>query len=272
MRCRQVVAVLFALALAPSLASAQGTRFRLTDLDLRDPHVFVSIVGCNDVTDVAGGMNAQIQANIQGDADGNGFLDASTLLEFLPLAQSAGTNLFDAGSANCTAPAATTTCGPIASPLLAGDATLQAVGTCGQPLPGTVVHVYAPLVANATAPCFRSVTGTLFLSINGIPVQLTDAQIAATFVGTPATSLSNGLMRGFLSEADANATLIPASVPLIGGRPLSSVLPGGTNACPSFSDKDVGPGGVVGWYFYLNFPAQKLDEDTFTTGFADGFE
>ena len=102
--------------------------------------------------------------------------------------------------------------------------------------------------------------------------KLTDAQIAATFVGTPATSLSNGLMRGFLSEADANATLIPASVPLIGGRPLSSVLPGGTNACPSFSDKDVGPGGVVGWYFYLNFPAQKLDEDTFTTGFADGFE
>lgn len=272
MRCRHIAALVIALAIAPSPAHAQGTRFRLTDLDLRDPHVFVSIIGCNDATDISGGMNAQIQANIQGDADNNGFLDASTVLEFLPLDQAAGTNLFDAGSANCTAPAATTSCDAIAPPLLAGDATLQAMGTCGQPLPGTVVHVYAPLVTNATAPCFRSVTGTLVLSINGIPVSLTDAQIAATFVGNPATSLSNGLMRGFLSEADANATLIPASVPLIGGRPLSSVLAGGTNACPGWSDKDTGPGGVSGWYFYLNFPAQKLNEDTFSGGFADGFE
>ncbi len=112
----------------------------------------------------------------------------------------------------------------------------------------------------------------MVLDLGGIPVTLTDARIAATFVGVPAQSLSNGLLRGFLSETAANATIIPATVPLIGGQPLSSVLAGGTNACPGFSDKDTGPGGEVGWYFYLNFPAQKLDEDPFADGFADGFE
>jgi hypothetical protein len=264
--------VAVALLLASPLLVAQSTRFRLTDLDLRDPHVWAIAITCTDLTDLASvGVNAQIQTSIQGDADGNGILDASTLLEFLPLDQSAATNLFDAGGADCTAPAATTTCGPIVAPLLAGNASLSTSATCGQPLAGTT-RPYVPGIVNATAPCFASVTGTLILNLGGTPVTLTDAQIAATFVGNPATSVSNGLMRGFLSEADANATIIPATVPLIGGRPLSSVLPGGPGACPAFSDKDTGPGGVIGWYFYLNFPAQRLNEDPFSQGFADGFE
>jgi hypothetical protein len=263
---------LLVLLLASAPLAAQATRFRITDLDLRDPHIWAVAIICTDLTDVpSAGVNAQIQASIQGDADGDGFLDASTLLEFLPLDQSAPTNLFDAGAAACTAPAATTACGPIGVPLLAGDATLSTTTTCAQPLPLTT-RPYSPAIVNATAPCFASVTGTLILNLGGTPVTLTDAQIAATFDGNPAQGLVNGLMRGFLSEADADATIIPATVPLIGGRPLSSVLAGGTGACPAFSDKDTGPGGVSGWYFYLNFPAQRLDEDPFAQGFADGFE
>lgn len=273
MRCRQVVAVLFALVLAPSLASAQGTRFRLNDLDLRDPHIFAAIIGCNDITDSSPffSLNTRLQTAIQTDGDGDGFLDQSTLLEFLPLDQSVATNLFDAGGAQCTSPIASTSCGAIAVPLLPGDATLSTSTTCAAPVPGTT-RPYTPAITNSTAPCFASVTGNVTLNLGGIPVQLTNAQISATFVGNPATSMANGLLRGFLSEADANATIIPATFPLVGGQPLSSLLPGGTGNCAAFSDKDVGPGGVAGWYFYLNFPAQKLDEDTFTAGFADGFE
>jgi len=261
------------LLLSSPLLAAQSTRFRISDLDLRDPHIWAIAIGCTDLTDLPNvGLNPQIQASIQGDAGGDGFLDASTLLEFLPLDQSAATNLFDAGAANCTAPVASTTCGVIATPLLAGDATLPLSGNCGQPIAGTT-RPYTPPVTNASSPCFRSITGTLTLNLGGVSVALTDAQIAATFDGTPpATSLSNGLMRGFLSEADANATIIPATVPLIGGRPLASVLAGGTGACPAFSDKDTGPGSVTGWYFYLNFPAQRLNEDPFSQGFGDGFE
>ena len=261
--------IVLGLLLASPALSAQSTRFRITDLDLRDPHVWVSLIGCNDVTELS--VNPQLQTAIETDGDGDGLLDASTLLEFLPLDQSAATNLFAAGGANCTAPAATTQCDAITQPILAGDATLSSSGTCSQPLAGTT-RPYALAVTNATAPCFASVTGSVVLDLGGIPITLTDARIAATFVGVPAQSLSNGLLRGFLSEADANATIIPATVPLIGGLPLSSVLAGGTGACPAFSDKDTGPGGVVGWYFYLNFPAQRLVEGPPPGIFADGFE
>jgi hypothetical protein len=263
--------VLAVLLCATPYVAAQSTRFRVTDLDLRDPHIWVTVFGCNDVTDAPGGINQQIQANYQSDSNGDGFLDASTVLEFLPLDQGAATNLFAAGAANCTA-ATPTQCDGIAVPLLGGDATLSTVATCGQPIAGTT-RPYAPAVTSSTAPCFASVTGTLTLSLSGIPVTLTNAQIAATFVGNPAQSLTNGLMRGFLSEADANATIIPPTVPLIGGRPLSSVLAGGAGSCQvAFSDKDTGPGGVDGWYFYLNFPAQRLADDAFANGFANGFE
>lgn len=270
---RQIAAVLLALSFLPSIATAQSTRFRLNDLDLRDPHIFATIITCSDLTDSSPffSLNARLQTSIQADGDGDGFLDQSTLLEFLPLDQSTATNLFVAGGAQCTAPIASTSCGAIAAPLLPGDATLSTSTTCGAPVPGTT-RPYTPAITNSTAPCFASVTGNVTLNLGGIPVQLTNAQISATFVGNPATSMVNGLLRGFLSEADANATIIPATFPLVGGQPLSSLLPGGTGNCAGFSDKDIGPGSVAGWYFYLNFPAQRLVEDAFSQGFANDFE
>ena len=65
------------------------------------------------------------------------------------------------------------------------------------------------------------------------------------------------LLIGFISETDANATIIPTSFPLVGGQPLSKLLAGGSGACPGYSDKDT-DNGVVGWWFYLNFPAAKV--------------
>jgi hypothetical protein len=39
------------------------------------------------------------------------------------------------------------------------------------------------------------------------------------------------------------------------------LLPGGVNCCrqpsPQVGDKDTGPGGVSGWYFYFNFSAVR---------------
>lgn len=52
-------------------------------------------------------------------------------------------------------------------------------------------------------------------------------------------------------------------MPLVAGR---------AGACSGSSDKDTGPGAVPGWYFYRDFPAQKLDDDPFSDGFTDGFE
>ncbi|MEO6065675.1 MAG: hypothetical protein ABIP49_07870, partial [Lysobacterales bacterium] len=74
------------------MASAQSSLFRFSDMDLRDPHVYVDFLGCRDITDtpIAGfSINAEIQDSIQNDGDGDGLLDRSTVVEFLPLDQSA---------------------------------------------------------------------------------------------------------------------------------------------------------------------------------------
>lgn len=86
-------------------------------------------------------------------------------------------------------------------------------------------------------------------------IRLRDAQVAASYSGTPASSLSNGLLRGFITQADAEATILPDTLPVVGGRSLASVLRGGAGSCARGSDQDMHPTHGVGWWFFLNFPA-----------------
>jgi hypothetical protein len=235
------------------------TAFRMSDLDLRDPHMFVSFIGCQDITDttLAGfSVNGELQTSIQTDDDGDGKLDLSPLIVFSPLDQtvpSSGSVDFLFG--DCTAPAATTSCTP-------GSSTINTVGydnmsaQCLTFVAGTV-RPYTPAVTSTSGPCFVGAPFTLTLDLGGIPVTLSDAQIAATYVGSPASTLANGLVRGFISEADANNTTIPNTFPVVGGQPLSALLPGGTGNCAAHSDKDMN-GAVVGWWFYFNFPAATV--------------
>lgn len=273
-RPRAALLLLLAWVGAPALAQEYAA-FRFSDLDLRDPHVFVNFLGCRDVTDtplVGFSINGTLQTEIQTDGDGDGLLDASYLLEFLPLDRNLPTNLMAFGGADCTAPMASTSCTPAAVPAVAGDADLlESGGTCLAPIAGTTAS-YLPAIASPTSPCFVSPSGTLQLDIGGAPVQLRDVQLAATFVGQPGTALNSGLLRGFISEDDADATILPSSLPLVGGQTLSSLLPGGTGNCAASDDRDTNDG-VTGWWFYLNFSAARVTvNQPVDTVFADGFE
>jgi cysteine-rich repeat protein len=239
-----------------------ATAYRFSDLDLRDPHVLVSAFGfCLDVTDTLIGtfsVNSAIQDSIQNDNDmpPDGKLDLSPTLVFRPLTQMNGaTTALDFYFADCTAPMATTSCmpGPLAPSSV--TATVASSGTCLSPISGTT-HPYTPAITNPTGPCFSSSATTVTLTLAGIPITLHDARIAATYSGSPATNIVNGLLIGFISEADADATTLPMSLPVVGGHPLSSVLPGGTDNCAGYSDKDL-DNGITGWWFYLNFTAPK---------------
>jgi len=86
---------------------------------------------------------------------------------------------------------------------------------------------------------------------------LHDARSAATYAGDPPALLADGLLLGFVSKADADATIVPASFPIFGGQPLSSLLPGGAGNCAAHSDLDL-DNGVQGWYFYFNFTATRV--------------
>ena len=249
----------------------ENVRFQLTDLNLRDPHVYTEFLGCRDITDALlfdFSINAMLQAGIEADGDDDGYLDQSYVIEFSPLDQSAPTNPMAFGHAMCTAPLGASICTALVSAELA-PAALDLEPTCLEPLAGTV-RPYSPVVVASPSPCFVSSEGTLTLDLAGIPLTLVDAQISATFADAPATSLTNGLIRGFISETQADNTIVPVSIAVIGGQPLSALLPGGDGNCAAASDKDLN-GDEVGWWLYFNFPAQRLEAppDHF---FADGFE
>jgi cysteine-rich repeat protein len=243
-------------------ANVLPTAFRFSDLDLRDPHVFVQVLTCTDVTNsnfTGFSVNGELQTQITSDGNADGLLDFSPTLVFKPFSQAAATMPLELHFASCTAPIGSTTCTASTSTVVTGTATNMTSGTCLSPLPNTTRAAYTPAITSPTAPCFVSNAITVTISLGGIPITLHDAQVAATYVGNPATSMANGLLRGFISEADADATIIPASFPIVGGKPLSSLLAGGAGSCKTatYSDKDTN-NGVSGWWFYLNFPATRV--------------
>lgn len=238
------------------------TAFRFETLVMKDPHAFASVfLACTDITDSLFGqaINQQFAANLTMDGDDDGFLDLSPVVIFRPLNQTTAVMPpIELRFANCTAPASSSQCAhDPGSQIVSLVATNQTSGTCLAPVAGTV-RPYPTPVTSTTAPsggaCFVSTSSNVTFTLAGVDITLTDAQIAAAYQGNPATGATNGLLRGFLSEAAANAIFLPDDLPIVGGRSLGSLLRGGTGNCASGSDKDTHMG-VVGWWFYLNFTA-----------------
>ncbi len=243
---------------------APPTAFRLDDFDIMDPHIWLDVpfFGCTDFTNrgLAGqpSLNQRLETGVQTDTDADGLLDLSILTVFRPLSQAAATSPMSVSFPACSAPMSSTSCVLAAGGTrVDATATNMTSGTCLGVLPGTV-RPYSPAVADVVAgaaPCFVSDEQTLTVSLGGAAITLRRAQVGATYTGSPATSLSNGLIRGFLSEADADATMI--DVPTMGLQPISSLLAGGTGACAPGDDRDtiMGPGGaaITGWWFYFYF-------------------
>ncbi len=248
-------------------AVIQPTAFRFTDLDLRDPHVMVNVLGCRDATDVPVfglfAVNTELADAItmDGDSPADGNLDLNIVLVFRPRDQTPGaTPDLELHFGECTA-TSPTVCSPDPARVLSTATNMPTA--CLAALAGTLTAAYTPEIAAQNGPCFVSDAETITIDLSGIPVTLSNARVAAQYSGSPAQTVVNGLVRGFISEADANNTLLPDSIAVVGGQPLSQQLPGGdppgsgnTN-CATYSDKDT-DGGVMGWWFYLNFTASVV--------------
>ncbi|HET6463646.1 MAG TPA: FlgD immunoglobulin-like domain containing protein [Candidatus Krumholzibacteria bacterium] len=248
---------------------AAKTAFRINAMYWRDPHLFVNFIGCRDVTDtpLAGfSFNGDTNTSIQTDGNGDGLLDLNYIIVFDPLDQAAasGPVTFMSGVL-CSAPVWQSACWPGPPPLLNPSTYFNPGITCVDILPATVAHSYTPAITLPSAPCFNSFYTIMTLNMGGIPLTLHNVALGATYSGNPANGLVNGLIRGFVSESEANSTILPASMPLVGGQPLSILFPGGDPPgpalnCASWSDKDLldlNPG-FPGWYVYLNFTAVKV--------------
>ena len=95
------------------------------------------------------------------------------------------------------------------------------------------------------------------MEINGALVPLQEAQTAFSDSGFSIDHIATGIFMGFLKESDADAIPLPDDMPFVGGQPLSSILPGGTNCCASGDDRD-GLGGESGWWFYFNWVGDRV--------------
>ncbi|MCB9593856.1 MAG: DUF4215 domain-containing protein [Sandaracinaceae bacterium] len=265
--------------------TAEPIAFRFTDLDLMDPHPFAMapFLGCTDVTNLSlfgiDGVNPLIQNSIRTDTtpgDTVNRLGLSITHVFEPLTQAAGTSAPSRLTfPDCTGPYASPPGPGMACTLPAGapstPATAMNMGagtTCLDILMGTV-RPYSPAITPSIAPaggtCYVANAGTVTFDLAGISIMLEDASIAGEWFGNPAQQIRDGLIRGFMSEAVANATIIPdmlTGIASIDGQPLSSLLRGGTGNCrdaaPAAGDTDTGPSGARGWYFYLRFTADRV--------------
>lgn len=234
------------------------TGYRITSLSIKDPHTFVNIGACFDGTSL---INGQLDTNITGDSNTDDLYDLNIALSFLPLDPSAVTSNVQVSFPDCNV--STNSCHETAIDPTphAGIATNMSTGTCLTPVTGTTRASYGA-IALPEGPCFSTNFGTTSFDVSGITLTLRDTRFAAEYSGAPASMLVTGLVQGFLSEADAEATTIPESVTLVGGMPLSALLPGGAGCCRSGAandDRDMFTDGVTrGWYFYMAFTAETV--------------
>lgn len=237
--------------------------FRFSDLDLRDPHVFVDLgaLGCLDVTDSAPAgvmsLNEQLETAVTTDDDGDGLLDLSVLLGFRPFDPSAVALRLDTGPGDCLEPIGSTVCDwriPPVPRTTAYDA--PASGACLEPHPGTTSG-YSPGITTPFAPCVVSRPALVPFILFDQAFELRAAQAGASFLPGPVSTLTDGLFLGFLPESVADSVLLPPAVPVVGGQPLSILFPGGTGNCAPGDDRDVFES-ESGWWLYFNYPADAV--------------
>jgi hypothetical protein len=229
------------------------TAFRLTKVNVRDPHVFVGASGaCADMT-----SQLDVAINLGLDMAGvRGLLFPTPVLVFRPLTPRARTSALEVHNARCAAPANRATC---SAGLLApwrSTVSNASSGTCLEPVRGTTSN-YRPAIQSPSGSCFANNEGDLLLRIPGGWVTLHHARVGGTYLGANAHKIKDGLLRAFLTEADADAIVLPATLPVVGGKSVSALLGGGRGGCGPRADKDV-VDGIPGWWLYINFDASQV--------------
>jgi hypothetical protein len=230
--------------------------FRTTQLALIDPHLYVAVSFlCSDITSQ---VNEQITTALTTDGNNDQLYDSSPLTLFRPLDQASLGFTVESAEGDCTLP---TMGNPTACdmnrnsiPQSTTYSTL-ASGQCSGIVPGSA-SAYTPAIQVPAAPCYQTAPRTLTVNFNGVPVSLIDGSSAGRFNANPATELTTGLQRGFLREADANQIIL--TLPIVGPRTLSSLLPGGTGSCNNILNGKDTYNGQSGWWFYLNSTASSV--------------
>jgi hypothetical protein len=221
--------------------------FRFDTLQLVEPHLFAGD-GSGNQMDVTPVFNQLLAAALHNDDTGDGYADIWLVLAFdaaLPLEDVSGDVVF----ANALCPVDDNNDRPCVA---VGSAAAVRPDVRGPPA-GSVLEPDPDRFADpANAPdkvessCFSTPEADVDVEIvmgkSSIPLR--NVEIAAYLVGDPADALEGGLMRGFVTEADAANTVISAGKQeyILGDLLRAEDMDGGSVLEP-------------GWYFYVTFTA-----------------
>ncbi|MBZ0268620.1 T9SS type A sorting domain-containing protein [bacterium] len=278
-RARPLSVLVLALLVASAPPVRAQTAFRFSTLTLQDPHTYASLpfLGCRDITDVVplglgSSFNEMLADGITMDQDLDGSLDLNGLIYLVPQGVVVGTASHMAGTqwnpedadgelifhfGACTPPFESPLCEPdMVQPFHRLDYANDTAPNCLDIVTGTLNSLYAaPQVPDA--PCLVTEPFDMTLHVGAIPVPLSEVQIGATYLDTVPPRLVSGLVRGFLRESTADSVLLPESIAIVGGLPLSALLPGSPASCATHDDRDSYLG-EMGWWVYLNFEADEV--------------
>ena len=230
----------FVLSLSVSAEAQERRAFRVSSLQIIDPHVMIDAFGtgsCSDITNPPGLLTINVNGLVQE------FLDECEPVEegmaepcvsdfnlvtvFEPLDQTpgAGGSLAECMSGGnpctlqvglaegCTRNGDSVVCdGALSNATMTTYSNGGAGAVCIDGLPGTTgpgnAGNYTPGVGPTDGPC--GVSGQIDLTLElgtdlVITIPLRSLQLGAGYDGDPATGLINGLARGFVSEEAADA-------------------------------------------------------------------
>lgn len=232
------------------------TAFRINSAQLADPHAFLPNCG-NDIAVV---VNQLLTNAVSGNPPPpNGVYDLGFVVVFDSLDPQAGDAAVSVGVADCVLGDPSDCSGIPGNALQSGAYVNQASGTCLAPAGGTTglnnsgSYPAAPAtVASSTAGadgCWSTSVPNLVLTFSGITLPMGNVQIAAQYAGTPATGLSNGLLKGFVTTAAADNVPVPQ---LGAGVSLADLLDDNPGCATDGDDRDAGD---TGWWFYVHFTA-----------------
>jgi hypothetical protein len=234
--------------------AAPSRAFRITQLFLRDPHIFFGPIDFTDVPSPGVSVNTWlVPSRISMDADNDGFLDVSVLTLLEPSVAGGPIATLKLVDANCTADSnqpcvASTHAGITASWTVENRMT----GNCLEPVPKSTSN-YKPPITVPAAPCFLTTTDSnLVVNLGGIMVAFAATRVSASYRGDPPEQLIDGLIAGFVTKAAAMRAVLPADLAPADGTPISDYIVAGDY------DLSTSPTGEDGFWMYLNFVATPI--------------
>jgi hypothetical protein len=201
--------------------------FRITELYLRDPHLFAGIRDLTEQPVLNVSVNQILLPNKLGtDADGDGFLDVSILLRTPPFEAISTNSILEMDSVKCTAnPRGRCTRDPDSRLHASWPIELRTSGPCLEPLAATTSG-YTPAITLPVVPCIVTSTGIdIVFNLGGVEVPVTAARVSATTRLQPSAALVSGLLAGFVTNTAAMRATLPLDAgPLAAGSSLNDYV------------------------------------------------